>query len=159
MIDLTEMADELRSAEAERLARAEAATPFDLSAGELLRVKVLRVAAEEHMVLLTMHHIISDGWSMGVLIKEVGALYQAYSEGKESPLEELTIQYGDYARWQREWLQGEVLEQQLGYWREQLAELPVLEIPTDHVRPAVQSYSGRHHHFTIPAEVTQQLKD
>ena len=71
----------------------------------------------------------------------------------------MTIQYGDYARWQREWLQGEVLEQQLGYWREQLAELPVLEIPTDHARPAVQSYRGSHHHFTIPLEVTQQLKE
>jgi Condensation domain len=127
VIDLTTMPEELRSAEAEGLARAEAATPFDLSAGELLRVKVVRVAGEEHMVLLTMHHIISDGWSMGVLIREVGALYQAYSENKESPLEELTIQYGDYARWQREWLQGEVLEQQLEYWREQLAELPILE--------------------------------
>jgi Condensation domain len=126
------MPEELRSAEAEGLARAEAVTPFDLSAGELLRVKVVRVAAEEHMVLLTMHHIIRDGWSMGVLIREVGALYQAYSEGKESPLEELAIQYGDYARWQREWLQGEVLEQQLEYWREQLAELPILELHGSH---------------------------
>jgi non-ribosomal peptide synthetase component F len=159
LIDLTTMPVDSRSAEAERLARAEAATPFDLSAGELLRVTVLRVAAEEHMVLLTMHHIVSDGWSMGVLIKEVGTLYQAYSEGQESPLEELGIQYGDYARWQREWLQGEVLEEHLSYWREQLAELPVLELPTDHMRPAVQSYRGSHHHFTIPLEVTQQLRE
>src|SRR6185503_14851811 len=86
LIDLTTMAEELRSAEAERLARAEAATPFDLSAGELLRVKVVRLAAEDHLVLLTMHHISSDGWSLGVLIKEVETLYDAYSEGQESPL-------------------------------------------------------------------------
>ncbi|HXQ72673.1 MAG TPA: MupA/Atu3671 family FMN-dependent luciferase-like monooxygenase, partial [Pyrinomonadaceae bacterium] len=159
VVDLTTMAAELRSAEAERLARAEATTPFDLSAGELLRVQVLRVAADEHIVLLTLHHIISDGWSMGVLIREVGTLYQVYSNGQESPLEELAIQYGDYARWQREWLQGEVLEQQLGYWREQLAELPVLQIPADHTRPAVQTYKGSHHRFSIPLEDTQKLKD
>src|SRR6201991_4534612 len=159
LIDLTTMPEEWRSAEAERLARSEAATAFDLSAGELLRVKLVRVSAEEHIVLLTMHHIISDGWSMGVLIRELGALYQAYSAGQESPLEELAIQYGDYAQWQREWLQGEVLEQKLGYWREQLGELPVLELPTDHIRPAVQSYTGRRHSFTIPTAVTQQLKE
>jgi hypothetical protein len=159
LIDLSEIAAEFRNGEAMRLVRMEAATPFDLSAGELLRVKVVRLATEEHLVLLTMHHIVADGWSMGVLIKEVDTLYHAYSEGQESPLEELAIQYGDYARWQREWLQGEVLEQQLGYWREQLADSPALELPTDRTRPAVQSYNGRHHYFTIPPEVTQQLKD
>ncbi|HXQ72675.1 MAG TPA: condensation domain-containing protein, partial [Pyrinomonadaceae bacterium] len=159
LIDLSTIADEFRNGEAQRLVRMEAATPFDLSAGELLRVKVLRLAAEEHLVLLTTHHIISDGWSMGVLIKEVDTLYQAYSEGRESSLEELAIQYGDFARWQREWLQGEVLEQQLGYWREQLADLPALELPTDRPRPAIQSYRGRHHYFTMPTELTQQLKE
>ncbi|HXQ72674.1 MAG TPA: amino acid adenylation domain-containing protein [Pyrinomonadaceae bacterium] len=157
--DLTEMDPALRDAEAIRLGKAEAARTFDLHAGDLLRAKVLRVTAEEHIVLLTMHHIISDGWSMNVLIKEIGTLYEAYSEGKESPLEELTIQYGDYARWQRQWMQGELLEQQLGYWREQLAELPVLEMPTDRTRPATQSYRGKRTSFIVPADVTQQLRE
>ena len=102
----------------------EAATPFDLSHGPLLRVKLLRLAEQEHVVLLTMHHIVSDGWSVGVLIKEVGALYAAYAAGQESPLPELPIQYADFALWQRDYLQGEVLDQQLGYWRRQLSGAP-----------------------------------
>ena len=99
--------------------REQAGQPFELSRAPLLRVQLLRLSAAEH-VLLVMHHIISDGWSMGVLVREVAALYEAYSAGRESPLPELPIQYADYAVWQREWLQGEVLEGELGYWREQL---------------------------------------
>src|SRR5207253_1794187 len=102
---------------------------------------------------------ISDGWSMGVLIREIIALYEAYATGQESPLAELPIQYADYAVWQREWLQGTVLEKQLGYWREQLAGAPpVLQLPTDHPRPAIQSYRGAQVELQFSAELTAGLK-
>ena len=107
------LSTEEREAEVQRLAQVEAALPFDLGAGPLLRARLLRLGAEEHVALLTMHHIVSDGWSIGILIREVAALYEAFSGGQESPLPELPIQYADYAVWQREWLQGEVLEKQL----------------------------------------------
>jgi acyl carrier protein len=107
VVDLSEMAVEEREAEARRLAAVEVRSPFDLSAGPLLRVKLLRLGEEEQIVLFNMHHVVSDGWSRGILVREVAALYEAYVEGRESPLEELAIQYADYAMWQREWLQGE----------------------------------------------------
>ena len=110
--------------------------------------------------MVTMHHIVSDGWSMGVLVKEVAALYTAFLSGEPAPLEELPIQYADYAVWQREWLRGEVLERQLSYWREQLAETPaVLELPSDHPRPAVQSFRGSFVPVMIGTEVTTRLKE
>ena len=113
------------------------------------------------MLLVTMHHIVSDGWSMGVLVREVGLLYHGFHRaGAESPLEELAIQYADYAVWQREWLRGEVLERQLGYWREQLAgAAAVLELPSDHPRPAVQSFRGSFEPVMVPAELTTRLKE
>ena len=123
-----------------------------MSTGPLLRVRLLTLGADEHIVILTMHHIVSDGWSMGLLLNEIASLYRAYSAGEESPLPELPLQYADYAVWQREWLQGEVLEAELGYWREQLrGELPVLELPTDRPRPAVQSYRGAREFFRLDA--------
>ena len=159
IIDLQEFGAEEREALAASLMQEEAQRPFDLSVGPLLRVKLLQLGETEQVVLLTMHHIVSDGWSMGVLIGEVAALYEAYREGRESPLPELAIQYGDFAVWQREWLQGEVLEQQLSYWRQQLAALPVLELPTDGARPAVQSYRGAHHSFRLAPELAAGLKE
>jgi len=106
-----------------------------------------------------MHHIITDGWSTAILVREVSALYEAYIEGRESPLPELEIQYADYTVWQREWLQGEVLEQELSYWRQQLGEeLPVLQLRTDKPRPPVQSARGRSQHFALPASLTAELK-
>ena len=159
IIDLQEFGAEEQEREKGRLAKEEAQRPFDLSVGPLLRVKLLQLGETEQVVLLTMHHIVSDGWSMGVLIGEVAALYEAYREGRESPLPELAIQYGDFAVWQREWLQGEVLEQQLRYWRQQLAEMPVLELPTDGARPAVQSYRGAHHSFRLAPELAAGLKE
>ena len=133
---------------------------FDLANGPLLRVKLLRLGAEEHVVLLTMHHIVSDGWSMGLLIREVATLYEAYSRGEESPLTDLPVQYGDFALWQQSWLQGEALERQLVYWREQLGgELPVLELPTDRPRPAVQSYRGARLGLRLPVELSAELKE
>src|SRR6185369_9126777 len=108
---------------------------------------------------LTMHHIISDGWSMGVMIREVDKLYAAYVTGEPSPLPELPIQYADYAVWQREWLQGEVLEEELKYWREQLGgELPVLDLPTDGARPEVQSYRGAQRSFSLSPSVSRGLQ-
>src|SRR6185312_5771272 len=138
---------------------AERREPFDLTTGPMLRVKLLRLSDEDHVVLLTMHHIVSDGWSVGLLIKEVATLYAAYSQGDESPLPELPVQYGDFAVWQRGWLQGEELERQLGYWRAQLSELPVLELPPDYARPALQSYDGAYVGFRLSPEVSAQLKE
>jgi amino acid adenylation domain-containing protein/FkbH-like protein len=144
---------------ARRVATEESQRPFDLSAGPLLRASVLRLSEQEHVLLCTMHHIISDGWSMGVLIRELTTLYEAYAQGEPSPLPELGIQYADYAHWQRAWLQGEVLEQQLNYWKQQLAGAPaVLELPTDYPRPAVQTFNGAHQSLTLPVELTTELK-
>ena len=159
ILDLTHLPDGEREARMRQLAKDEAHRAFDLSHELLLRMKLLKLGTDEHVVLFTMHHIISDGWSLGVLVKEVATLYEAYIKGEQSPLPELEIQYADYAAWQRESLQGEVLEEQLGYWQRQLGgELPVLELPTDRARPAVQSYRGAHESITLSEELTQQLK-
>ncbi|HEX8246225.1 MAG TPA: condensation domain-containing protein, partial [Longimicrobium sp.] len=133
-----EAGEELR-----RLMAAEAAAPFDLERGPLIRGRLIRLEPDDHVLLLTMHHIVSDGWSMGVLVGEVGRLYAAFREGRADPLPPLPIQYADYAAWQRAHLSGAVLEEQLAYWRETLAGAPaLLELPADHPRPAVQSYRG-----------------
>jgi natural product biosynthesis luciferase-like monooxygenase protein/amino acid adenylation domain-containing protein len=159
VIDLSVLTEDERETETLRLAQETATGGFDLATGPLLRARLLRLAAEEHILLLTMHHIISDGWSLGVLVREVGALYGAFSEGLGSPLPELTIQYADYAQWQREQLTSELLAEQLGYWREQLRGAPaVLGLPTDHVRPAVKSYRGARESFALSAELTAALK-
>jgi amino acid adenylation domain-containing protein/non-ribosomal peptide synthase protein (TIGR01720 family) len=144
---------------AERLVHEEAARPFDLEQGPLLRATLLRLGAGEHVLLFTMHHIISDAWSMGLLVSEVAALYGAFLKGEASPLPELAIQYADYAVWQREWLQGEVLEQQVGYWREQLAGAPAeLALPSDKRRPAVQSYRGATERIVLEESLSEALK-
>lgn len=159
LLDLSYLPAEQREIEVKRISRAEGRQPFDLSAGPLLRVRLLRVDREEHILLLTMHHIISDGWSMGVFIKEVSALYAAFAKGQPSPLADLPIQYADYAVWQRQHLRGEVLERQLAYWREQLSDAPrVLELPTDRPRPAVQGYHGAAESFTLSRQLTADLK-
>src|SRR5204862_19158 len=132
--------------------------PFDLSRGPLLRARLLNVADDEHILLFTMHHIISDGWSMGVLVEEVTQLYERYARGQDSPLPELAIQYADYAAWQRGWFKGAVLEQHLGYWREQLADAPVLELPTDHPRPPVQTFRGGRASLSISKKLFASLK-
>jgi amino acid adenylation domain-containing protein len=156
--DLTTFA--AREQEAQRIAEVEARLPFDLVHGPLLRTRLLRLGEDEHVLLATMHHIVSDGWSMGVLVKEVVALYSAISTGQAAQLAELPIQYADYAVWQREWLRGEVLEQQLEYWRKQLAGAPaVMELPSDHPRPAVQSFRGSYEPVLVAAELTTRLKD
>ena len=160
LVDLSTLDPEVAESAATQLARDEAQRPFDLSAGPLLRVTLLRLSEEEHVLLFTLHHIVSDGWSMGLLVREVAALYRAYQAGEDSPLEELPVQYADYAQWQRGWLQGEVLERQLAYWRQQLAGAPpVLELPTDRARPVVQSYRGAAWEFRLGEELTGALKE
>ena len=160
LIDLSHLDEAEREAALTRQAEAEAGRGFDLREPPLLRVRMLRLAQDEHVLLLTMHHIISDGWSMGVLVREVGALYEAYERGEESPLEELEVQYVDYAVWQRERLKGEELERELGYWREQLRGAPaVLELPTDRVRPAVQTYRGGRQSVRVTSEVVSRLRE
>jgi acyl carrier protein len=159
--DLTGLALEERENEAVRIASAEAGTGFDLKRGPLLRVKVLKLGEEEHVVLFTMHHLVSDGWSIGILIRETETLYQAYSmgnAGEPSPLEELPIQYADFAVWEREWLRGEVLKRELEYWRDQLAGAKALELPTDYPRPAAPSYRGARQSFVIESELAENLR-
>jgi amino acid adenylation domain-containing protein len=140
-------------------AREEARLPFDLSRGPLLRATLLRTGDDEHMLLLTMHHIVTDGWSMGVLLDEMSKLYEAYVAGEESPFAALSIQYADYAAWQREYLQGEVLDQQLAYWHEQLRGAPtLLSLPADRPRPSVQTFNGARYYFELDRELTSSLR-
>ncbi len=134
---------DLDAAAAAAFARSEAVQPFDLVAGPLLRTTLLRLGPERHVLLLTMHHIVSDGWSMEILLRELVALYEAFAEGRPSPLPELPVQYADFAVWQRKWLGGGALARQLDYWRRQLAGAPAgLDLPTDFPRPAVQTLDG-----------------
>ncbi|HEX2081445.1 MAG TPA: amino acid adenylation domain-containing protein, partial [Longimicrobium sp.] len=157
--DLSGLSEADREAALRRRAGEEARRPFDLSAGPLFRAGLLRLGAQEHVLLLCMHHIVSDGWSMGVLYRELSALYAAYREGGESPLEELPVQYADYALWQREQLEGETLERQLGYWKKQLGGAPaLLELPTDHPRPAVQTFRGARERIELPGELLERLR-
>jgi aspartate racemase len=158
VVNLEEFSESEREEQARQLAAQEAHQPFDLARGPLWRASLLRLSDEEHLLLLTMHHIISDGWSIGVLLRELTALYAAYSQGQPSSLPALPFQYADYAVWQRQWLHGEVLEQQLSYWRQQLANLPVLELPTDRPRPAVKTYQGTRHYFKLPPSVNEALQ-
>ena len=126
---------------AQRLITEKTGRPFDLARGPLVRVTLLRLGDEDYILLLVIHHIVSDGWSMTVLFREISALYVAFSTGSPSPLPELPIQYADFAQWQQQWLQGEVLEKQLSYWKRQLEGSPhTLELPTDHPRPAKWTY-------------------
>ncbi|CAN2536701.1 Linear+gramicidin+synthase+subunit+B [Methylocapsa aurea] len=164
IIDLGALDEQMRETEALRLAAEEARRPFDLATGPLLRVKTLDLgvrpatAERERVVLFTMHHIVSDGWSSGVLLREFVALYEARLAGRPSPLPELAIQYADYAVWQRDWLQGEVLDRQLAYWRDKLGGAPpALDLPTDHPRPPRQDHAGARLSFTIAKHVADRL--
>ena len=155
--DLCHLPVEERMNSARSIAGEEAQRGFDLSRGPLLRAELLRVGAQDHVLVVNMHHIVSDGRSIGVLLRELTALYEAYSRGRESPLKELELQYADFAVWQREWLQGDVLEEQLRYWREQLDGLETLNLPTDYPRPAAPSYRGSVVPISISAEVASRL--
>ncbi|MBV9792000.1 MAG: non-ribosomal peptide synthetase, partial [Chloroflexi bacterium] len=159
--DLQPLSPEQQFAEVQRLALAEAQQPFDLAHGPLLRIVLLRLASTEHALLITMHHIISDGWSMGIFIRELTTLYLA--DGAATALPPLTIQYADFAIWQRRRLSPEIsggyLERLLDYWRQQLADAPMfLDLPIDRPRPAVQSFAGGTVTTLLDAELTDQLK-
>jgi amino acid adenylation domain-containing protein/non-ribosomal peptide synthase protein (TIGR01720 family)/FkbM family methyltransferase len=159
VVELQHLPEEAREAEARRLSREEAGRPFELAHGPLLRASLLRLGERKHVVLLTMHHIISDGWSMGVLIREMAALYEAFSSGRPSPLPEPVLHYADYAAWQRRWLQGEALETQLAYWKKQLEGAPRrLELPTDHPRPATPTFRGAQRSWLLPHALTGSLE-
>ncbi|MDB9396255.1 non-ribosomal peptide synthetase [Microcystis aeruginosa] len=148
-----------KETEAEKLAYRESQTPFDLTKSPLLRVTLLKLQPEKHILLINMHHIISDGWSIGVFIRELSHLYGAFVAGKEATLPTLPIQYADFAVWQRQWLQGKVLGTQLEYWKQQLADAPpLLELPTDRPRPAIQTFQGKTERFWLDSKLTQELK-
>ncbi len=157
--DLSALDDAAREAEVTRRGAEDAAWPFDLSAGPLFRATLLRLRADEHVLLLCMHHVVSDGWSLNVLFRELSALYRALRDGRDSPLAEPALQYADYAVWHRAHLSGPLLERQLAYWKERLAGAPeLLGLPTDHPRPAVPTHRGAHERIELPAGLLERLR-
>ena len=153
VIDLSELPAAEREKEARRLVQEQASTPFDLARDPMTRNLLVKMGDEDHILVMLTHHIASDGWSTGILLRELTALYEAALLGKPAELPELPIQYADYAVWQRNWLQGEVLEQQLAYWKRQLEGAPpVLLLPTDRPRPEKPSFRGAMHRFLLPVE-------
>ncbi len=160
IVDLSDLPEAEREGEAMRLANEEARRPFDLARGPLVRVTLLRLASEDRILLWTLHHIVSDAWSARILIREVAALYDAFDRGEPSPLPELSIQYADFAAGQREWLQGEVLEAQLAYWRGRLAGVrDVLQLPSDRPRPPAPGFQGAHEGFSLPRGLARELRE
>ncbi|HEX7640719.1 MAG TPA: condensation domain-containing protein, partial [Burkholderiaceae bacterium] len=158
-VDLDDLPATAREEQVRRHTAEEVGAPFDLETGPLIRARLLKVNDQEHVLLLTMHHIVSDGWSMGIVMRELAVLYAAYREGKASPLAPLSLQYADYAVWQRQWLQGDLLQSQLDYWKAHLAGAPaLLGLPADRARPAQQSYRGGVAVFAIDAELTLKLR-
>src|SRR5262245_35079390 len=147
-----------REAEARHRIEVDARTPFDLARGPLLRTTLLQLGEADYFFLLSAHHIVADGWSMGLFSRELAALYPATLMGRPTPLPELPIQYADFAAWQRRWLQGDVLGRHLGYWKTQLAGLPTLPLVTDHPRPSVQAFHGAFHPFDLDAVLTDRLR-
>lgn len=159
LLDWRELPGDEQSHKVHELTVEDAQTPFDLTKGPLLRVTVVRLADEKHLLLVNMHHIISDAWSIRVFIREMAFLYTAELQGKAIPLPPLTFQYVDFALWQRQILSGDQLETQLNYWQTQLAGVPpLLELPTDHPRPVIQSLRGATYEFVLPAELTANLR-
>ena len=157
--DLSALAAEEREAEVTARARALAEHPFDLARGPLFRAVLLRLGGEEHALLLCMHHLASDGWSMGILWRELAALYAAALRGEAAELPEPAVRYGDYAAWQRERLRGPALEREVAFWRERLAGAPeLLDLPADHPRPPVQSFAGRREAVAVPAALAERLR-
>ena len=158
VVDLTSLPLSERKTQAERRQRQEALLPFDLANGPLIRTTLIKRGEEEWTFLLTMHHIVSDGWSILIFFRELSSLYEAFENGETSPLSDLPVQYADYATWQRDWLSGDVLNNQLSYWKKQLGgELPVLDLPTDRPRPAVKTYPGDRVTLTLSEELTASL--
>ncbi|HWW76138.1 MAG TPA: amino acid adenylation domain-containing protein, partial [Pyrinomonadaceae bacterium] len=160
LIDLSALAEAEQQALITELIFEEWQRPFDLVGGPILRLKLVKLGETEHVVVFVMHHIASDGWSVGVLIREVAALYEAFVAGRPSPLPELPIQYADFAAWQREWLSGDVLEAQIDYWRRSLSGAPaVLELPLDRPRPSVQTHNAAYQSLALTEELVGALKE
>ncbi len=158
-LDLRHLPAEQAETEAVALAKAAACVPFDLSTGPLLRLKLVQLRDSEHVLLMIMHHIVSDAWSSRILLQEFTQLYEAYRAGKPSPLPELKVQYGEFAVWQRGWLKGEVLDHHLSYWRKQLSGATTLELPADKPRPEKWSSKAESVRFEAPLELTEKIKD
>ncbi|NEO35900.1 MAG: amino acid adenylation domain-containing protein [Moorea sp. SIOASIH] len=159
VVDLQQYPDQERETILQQEVKQEATTPFDLEIAPLIRCKLWQLDTTEYVLVLTMHHIVSDGWSMGILIEELSSLYQAIAASEPSPLPELAIQYADFALWQRQWLTGEILENQFNYWKQELeGASELLKLPTDHPRPHVMSYQGSSESFSLTAELTQKLQ-
>ena len=160
VVDLRHLPRSERDATVKRLMNEEGYVPFDLARGPLWRVKLVQMEDDEHVLGMTLHHIIYDGWSRGVFLEELTILYNAFNLGESSPLPELPIQYADFAMWQRDWLSGETLEKQLSYWRDKLSgALPVLELPTDRLRPAIQSQRGASEILKLPETLSLDLQN
>ncbi len=159
-LDLSDLDDSDQLHQVQQLAALQAQQDFDLSSDVMLRVQLIKLSEVDHVVLSTMHHVASDGWSMGIFFRELSHLYRAYSDDQEPVLPELPVQYADYARWQRDWLSGEVLSKQLGYWEQQLSGVaPVHNLPLDHSRPNTQSFVGQVHRVLVDADLSQRLRD
>jgi amino acid adenylation domain-containing protein len=157
--DLRAMSADSQTTAVDRICTEEAGQRFDLSEGPLIRGRLLQLAGDEHLLLITQHHIISDGWSVGLFVQELCSLYAAFSQGLPDPLPQLPVQYADYALWQRQWLQGEILAAQTDFWRRYLVGAPaLLELPADRARPPVQSYAGGSVELELPAELTAGLR-
>lgn len=158
LVDLSSLDESLREAEAQCLVQAEVTRPFDISQAPLIRTTLIKIGEAESMFILTMHHIVSDGTSILIFFRELTALYQAFVKNDPSPLAELPIQYADYALWQRDWLRNENVSQQLAYWKDKLrGNLPVLDLPTDHARPHIQTHSGARVVRTLSEDLTRSL--
>ncbi len=157
-VDLTSDADQDRETTAHALLNDEAARPFDLTKGPLIRTTLLRLAEHDHLFLVVMHHIVSDGWSLVLFFRELSAIYDAFARGEQSLLAELPIQYADYVAWQRQWLKRDLLQKQLSYWQGKLAgELTVLDLPTDRPRPAVQTFRGAREWLVLPEDLASSI--
>ncbi len=159
LTDLSSLPEDERNAELKKITQEENRLPFDLKQGPLFRTRLIRLGEDDHVVLFTMHHIISDGWSMGIFMQEIALLYRSFILGETPDLPELEIQYADYAAWQQNWLQGEVLEKELDFWRETIGlNPPALELPFDHPRPAVQTFNGKSISIRLNPETSAALK-
>ncbi|HEX2270756.1 MAG TPA: condensation domain-containing protein [Pyrinomonadaceae bacterium] len=159
LVDLSEIAESERESAAREFAKRDGRRPFDLARGPLVRLSLLRLSDDEHIIVLTMHHIISDAWSIDIFLRELSALYESYATARPSPLPELSIQYVDYAYWQRQRLQDTVLDRQLDYWKKQLSGATAIpELPTDLPRPAVQTYNGAQYFFSFDRELLEQVQ-
>ncbi|MDZ8263386.1 non-ribosomal peptide synthetase [Nostoc sp. ChiQUE01b] len=157
LVDLRSLSESEKDTEIQRLRIEEFQQPFNINRGPLLRAALIQIDAEESLLLLSIHHIVFDGWSVSVLFQELTLLYQAFANGLPSPLAELPIQYADFAVWQRQWLQGKVISEQLSYWKQQLADLPILQLPSDRPRPAIQTYRGARQPLALSKSLSEAV--